>query len=710
MAVIGTIRNRFGTVLIVIVGVALAAFVLGDLFKARPQRHQVYLGEFGDEKITYADFDEELTRNVENTKRNQNKSALTPDELFNVKEQTWKELSDKILLSNEFDQIGMGVSSDELFDQIQGDDPHPWILQFFTDPETKQYDPEIVRNYLKGLSEMPQEQRVQWYGFEQSLKADHVKTKYKTLLTASFNIPDTFMTSKFIEQRTSANIRVIGISNSTIPDSLVSVSEEEMKAFYEENNSKYLRNEPTRDIDYVIFDVKPSADDRMKIREQVFNVFNDFKTAVNIASFVSTESDTPYDSTYKDPSKFPVSIASKLETIEVGDFIDPFVENETWYMAKLVDVQMRPDSMKASHILISYAGSRSSSPDVSRVKPVAESLADSLFSIVKNNPSKFDALVKEYSDDPSAATNNGDLGWFADGAMVPEFNEAVFKGDVGKFTMVESVFGYHIIRIDGKTDFNKKYRLAIVDRVIEPSQQTFQQVYAQASEFKVNATSQEVFDTLVDHYNLSKRNAPYLTPMRSRISGLAYPRAIVQWSFRDGVEVGSVSDIFTMEDQYIVAIVTKASEKGYVPFEDVRESVEPLLIKEKKIKMLADQLAETIKKAGSFEEIASMENLVIDTIPAVTFSMRSIGRFGQEDKLISKVFELEPGVVSSPIEGGNYAFVVVVDEKVDAPTNADVSFMERQLKSGFESAVRNDGYIQTLKDKTDFVDNRHMFY
>ena len=182
MALIGTIRKQSG-LLVIIVGVALAAFVLGDFLSPRSGRQQVNIAKVLGEEITYKQFDEKVEQSIETQKRNQNKESLTAEEIFNIKQQTYDQITQKILLDKEYMNLGIAVSADELFDQIQGENPHAYILQYFKDPETQKYDPELVRRYLKQLNEMDAASRTQWDVFVEAIKDDRLKTKYKNLIS-----------------------------------------------------------------------------------------------------------------------------------------------------------------------------------------------------------------------------------------------------------------------------------------------------------------------------------------------------------------------------------------------------------------------------------------------------------------------------------------------------------------------------------------------
>ena len=231
MAVIGTIRKQSG-LLIIIIGVALAAFVLGDFLKPRSSRAVVNVAEVLDEDISYSQFDARYEQNLEAQKRNQNKETLTSEEVFRLKQQTWDQLIEQIVLQNEYNKLGLVVSAEELFDQIQGDEPHSYILQYFKDPQTNEYNPELVRNYIKQLDQMDANSRSQWDVFVEAIKEDRIRSKYKSLISQAYFMPDTFMYYDFNDKKATAKIRLVGARYNTIDDSLVTVTDQDFQKYY----------------------------------------------------------------------------------------------------------------------------------------------------------------------------------------------------------------------------------------------------------------------------------------------------------------------------------------------------------------------------------------------------------------------------------------------------------------------------------------------
>ncbi len=708
MAVIGTIRKQSG-LLIIIVGVALAAFVLGDFLKPSSGRRAINIAQVLDEDISYTQFDSRYEQNLEAQKRNQNKESLSPEEIFRLKQQTWDQLIQQIVLDNEFNKLGLVVSADELFDQIQGDEPHSYILQYFKNPETNEYDPELVRNYIKQLDQMDATSRNQWDVFVEAIKEDRIRTKYKNLISKAYYMPDTFLYHDFSDKKTTAKIRLVSSRYNTIDDSLVTVTDKDFQKYYDDYKQNY-EQDASRDIDYVIFDIKPSSKDRKAIREDVFNIFEAFKTAENAPLFVNAESDNRYDSTFFKQGELPVRIDSVMFNSPAGTFYDPYIENNAWHMAKLVDVQFRPDSLKATHILIAYAGAMMAGESVTRTKDQASALADSLLNAVKSSPGNINSLAKNFSDDPSSTENEGDLGWFADGSMVYPFNQAVLAHDVGEFTLAESMFGFHVIKVTGKQEPVKKVRVAMVDVGINPSQETFQEIFTKASEFQGRSSDLDSFDTLATNMGLNKRSAPNLQAMGNRIAGLDYPRGIIQWTFIEGIDVNSVSPVFTIEDKYVVAIVTKVTEKGIPSLDEIKNFLEPLIIKDLKGDIMVERMKEIVNQTTDINQIADKLNSKVDTVENVTFNMRNISGYGNEANVLASVFTLESNVLSQPVKGNNAAFFVIVDEIKKPDEGEDYKIYERQLLMNFRAKVNNNSFTKTLEKEADIVDNRVDFY
>ena len=708
MALLGTIRKKSG-LLIIVIGVALAAFVLGDFFKPGNRRQMNYIGEINGEEIPAIEFNEKVEQNIKAIKQNQKKEQLTAAEVYSAKQTIWSELLKKIILGKEYEELGIVVTPDELFEQVQGETPHRYILQYFKDPETGEYDPQLVLNYLKQLDQLDQKSIEQWVIFEQAIKDDRIGQKYKNLVSKGYYVPKAFIPKENELNLRKAKLRIVASDVKSIPDSLVEITDNDYNKFYEENIHQY-EQEASRDIDYVIFDVKPSADDRRLISQDVHKVYRELinKPIEDVPNFVNLNSDNRYDSTFFKEGELSVRIDSIMFNSPLGAIVKPYVENNTYYVAKLMDVQHRPDSMKATHILVSHKELYGANEEITRTKEEAKIMADSLLEVVLAKPEKFEEIAVEISDDPSVLKNSGNLGWFADGTMLYPFNQAVLEGKKGDVSIVETRYGYHIIRIDDKLQPTKKVRVAIIDRAIEPSNQTYQNVYTEASKFAGESTTLDAFESSITEKKLNKRSADDVKEMQTTIPGLDNPRGIIRWSFFDRINLGDVSPIFDFENSYVIAAVSEVREKGTMPMEQAKERMETLVLNEKKTEMLLEKM--NAITSNDLYQIAKELDDKVDTINTINFYARNIPGFGRENDVIGEIFTLNEGEISKPIKGNGGTFIIQIDSIIAAKPIEDTLAIENRLKGRFKSRVDNNYVYRALEKKAEIVDNRLFFY
>jgi peptidyl-prolyl cis-trans isomerase D len=707
MAVIGTIRKH-SALAVILVGVAIAAFIVSDLFSGKRGggRNIPSVGTIAGEEITYADYNRRVEDNLEIQRANQNKENLTAQETFDIRQNTWTQYLNEIIMGKEYERLGITVTTEELYDLVQGPRPHNLIRQYFQDPATNQYNPEMVQNFLQNLDNMQPEVRKQWLNLEKYIKDDRQTQKYQALVSKGYYVPQAFAALDYSNKKKNAEIRYVAIRYTSINDNEVTLTDKDYEAYYEKNRHSY-EQEHSRDIDYVIFEVLPSAEDRLITRESAYKIYEEFRVASDVATFVNSTSDNRYDSTWYKKGQLPVILDSIVFSSPVGTFIPPYEDNNAWHMAKVMDMQARPDSMKAEHILVAYQGALRAAETITRTKEQAEKTADSIFNIVKTDKTKMQALAFQLSDDGSAKQNNGDLGWFADGAMIGAFNEAVLNGKVGDIVNVETSFGYHIVKITGKKDPVSKVRVAIIDRLIEPSSKTFQDIYVQASSFSGENNTQTKFETAVTNQGLNKRTATYLKEMGNTIPGIENPREIIRWAFFEGIEVGEVSPVFDVGGSYVVAVLTNIREKGAIPLEQMKENILSFVMNEKKAVMITEKIKNS---GGDIYQIARDFNTKVDTNLTLTFSARNIPGFGSEYQVIGKIFSMNEGEQSGPIEGNGGVFVVKLDRFYEPPQLADYKSNRDQLLSSFRSRMAGNPMFTALQKKANIEDNRLLFF
>ncbi len=706
MAAIGNIRKH-SVFLITIIGVALAAFILGDFLKKRP-RPSYNIGVIDGKEIPIQEFNKRVDENVELAKQNYKKKTLSSEENYSIRQNTWRQIVNQLVLGKEYDELGLVVSSDELFDQVQGNNPHAYIRKNFKDPKTGKYNPKLVIRYLQNMDRLDPVYKKQWIEIEKYIKNDRLLTKYKDLISKSYYLPESLAKRYYKESREKTKFRFIAYKYRTMPDSLIKLTDEDYKKYYDKNSYKY-KQEESRDIDYVIFDVKASAKDKEQIAKEVDEIYNEFKTVKDNGNYVNANSDTRYDSSFYKKGSLPHRIDSIMFHSKIGTIVPPYIENNTYHIAKLTDIQYRPDSIKASHILITYKGARVKK-NITRSKEQAKELADSLFKVIKRNPKKFDKLVETMSDYPNADKNKGNIGWFTDGNVnfYPFFNAGLHT-KVGHIKMVETRLGFHILKITDKPKPVKKVRVAIIDRSISPSNQTFQNIYIKASRFVAKNHTEEAFEKAFMNEKLNKRTAKRVKKMDDRIPGINYPREIIRWAYNKKTEKGDVSKVFDVQGKYVVAMLKEIHHKGIKPLEQIKDQIKPFVLREKKADMIISKMNDALNSTKDINKLALELNKKVDTLDVIDFASYNIPGYGREMNVIGSIFSLKKGELSKPIKGENAVFVVVVDDFTKVSDLNNYALYKNHFVNNFKSRVDREVY-KALEDKAEIKDNRIKFY
>ena len=704
MAAIGSIRKH-STLLVVVIGGALAAFVLGDFLK-RSHHRDVNAGMVNGTEITIMDFNNQVDKNIESIKKQQQRNSLTTDETFRVRQQTWDQMVRDILMKNEYKELGVEVTADEMFDLIQGKNPHPLIKKYFTDPNTGKFDRNRVLAFLQHYNELPQQTKDAWNSLEKYIKQDQLRQKFDALIAQAYYLPKELARDQYQNLNTKAKITYLAARYSDVPDSAVNVTESDYQSYYDAHKNEF-KTKKSRSLEYVVFNVLPSKKDIAKAKKAAEQTYDYFVKTERPRQFASGNTDKPYDTTWLKQGQLPSEMDSLMFHSKVGTVSKPYFQNNSFVMGRLLASQVRPDSMNVSHILIAYKGAYRATPAIDRTKAQAKKLADSLYQVLRRHPGKLKAFAKEYSDDPSVKKNDGELGWFADGQMISSFSNAVVKTSVGKFTIAETPFGFHIIKVNGKKDFARKVKVAVVTQDVVASNATYQNVFAKASQFVTNVKDLASFESLAhkDHYAL--REAPKVLETTYSIPGLESAREIVRWAFKDGTDKGQISNVFDMEDQYVVAVVTKEMSAGIPPMDKVKSTIRPFVINKAKGKYLAAKM-----KAynGNMSQLAKAMNLKPQEDDNLTFDSRNVNGFGMENKVIGTVFGMKQGEISKPIIGNAATFVVKLNSLTPAPKLPNYNQLVKEMGTAFAQRVFEDYPYIALKKASDVQDNRIKFY
>ncbi|MBR6093322.1 MAG: SurA N-terminal domain-containing protein [Bacteroidales bacterium] len=350
MAAIGKIRQHYG-ILVIIIGLALLAFVLGDLFKSTNKRRQTDVAVVNGEKITYQDFTNRAEQNIQYQKRMY--GNLSNDQAFSVRQQTLDQMIREIIMEDQYKALGLGVSKDELTDNFIGEKPNQYVLNSFKDQDGN-FDRDALISYINDVENgtYGPETREQWNNFVNAIEEDVMNTKYESLLKHAFYLPKKLADRYNDNKNLKRNAEVYAVRYTTIPDSTVVVTDQDNKKYYDTYKTKYP-TDAMRGIDYVVFDVKPSEADRASAKTFVENRKADFAQVENVAGYVANNSDSMIDEEWHKTTDYNADLEKAIVDHEVGFVYGPYEENEAFNIARIMGKEMRNDTLWAQVAVVS---------------------------------------------------------------------------------------------------------------------------------------------------------------------------------------------------------------------------------------------------------------------------------------------------------------------------------------------------------------------
>ncbi|HEY9885617.1 MAG TPA: SurA N-terminal domain-containing protein, partial [Vampirovibrionales bacterium] len=586
-----------GSVLIALIGLSILAFLLTDLLGPDSMLlgggRSNDVGEIAGETINLPEYQRKVEE-FKNNFRAGNGRTPTDQEMTSIRQQAWDFLIIEKAFQEQYDELGLEVTNEELVDMVQGDNISPIVRQNFTNPETGEFNKEQVVNIIRNIAQAPAEQQAQWYSFESSLVPARARTKYDELLGSSTYITTAEAQRAYQKENETAEVEYLYVNYSVIADSVVSPSDSELKSYYNDNKDKY-ETDATRTISYVSFELLPSGEDSTYIKEEIEELKSEFQKVEDDSSFARLNSDRSNSFRTYPVYQLPRILASNTNILKEGDVIGPYIEDGAYILYKTSEIyDDTVSSVKASHILIE-AEDDSDAADAKAKQEAREVLQKA------RSGQDFAELAKDYSDGPSA-TRGGDLGWFREGQMVDEFNEAVFaKSGAGVINdIIKTQYGYHVIKVtEEKT--SKTYKIATIYRDILPSESTRDNLYRKADLFAASNKNYAEFTASAEESDYSVRSSGKMTPNQRTIGNLGSARPIVRWAFTEASK-GKVSEVFETDSHFVVAVLTNETEKGTADFNEVKAIVS----RELKKKLQGEKIKEKLSGlSGSLNEIAA---------------------------------------------------------------------------------------------------------
>ena len=704
MATLQNIRNRGSLMIAIVIGLALGAFILGDMMKTGSnlmKPSEMKIAEIDGESVQYQDFQKKVDELSEFYKMNSQKSQIDESTWDQIREQVWQEYLLENIIGKSAEKLGLTVSSEELFDLVQGNNPHQIIQQIFKDPKTGQVDKSQVLKFLKSLDNANPQQKAYWLYIENQIKQDKLRTKYNDLVSKGLYVTSDEAKKSLEGKNKNANIQYVMLAYSSVSDNDAKVSDSDLKEYYNKHKDEF-KQEKTRKIEYVTFEVLPSAADNAATQKWITDSKQEFATVTDNKQYINVNSDVPFDASYYKKEELPAAIAEWAFNAQPGDFYGPYFENNEYKLTKVDQFKMLPDSVQASHILIN--------PQTIGSPEKAKALIDSLKRNIELGGNFAEAAMK-YSEDQGSKLKGGDLGWFKRKQMVPEFEEAAFSGEVNKLYIVTTRFGYHLIKPTKKGKETNQVRIATLARKVEPSTETYQKVYSETSKFASENQTADAFYKAISAQKLDKKIAD-LKENDQQVPGLDASRQLVKAAFNG--EKGKIlvnnekSTIFEFGNKFVIGCLTEATEAGPSSFEEAKTKVELAVRKDKKAEILASKLKSAASGQSDLASIASKLSTDVKVASNINFSSYSIPSLGAEPAVIGTVCFIPEGKISEPVQGNNGVYLTKVTSFTNA-ANADVKGEKSRLAQAMN--YRASGQVlESLKKVVDIVDRRSKFY
>jgi peptidyl-prolyl cis-trans isomerase D len=699
MALIGTIRKN-GWILIALMVLALGGFLLME-YMSNSQRNTQgdinTLARVNGKEIKRSDFENYQNIIYGNTQSDPNQ----------VRSAVWDFFLEKTLMDREAEKMGVGIGKEELTDLQFGANLSPVIVQRFSDPATRQVQRATLQSVKTQIDEgnfTDERNRVYWKTMVDEIIKDRKQTKVMNLISKGLYTPAWQAEMAFRENNERIDYCYVRLGYDKVTEDEAKPTDEDYKNILKENPHLFDKEEETRLVDYLVMDVIPSGADTAAARETVANLLDGFRTATNDSAYVALNKGT-FEDLYKGKSALPPIVADTLLRLPVGTVIGPYLDGDTWNIAKILDRKTLPDSVRARHILIQGQS------------PASEKTVDSLINLITSKRVSFDTLARRHGTD-GTAVKGGDLGYFANGAMVPEFNNLAFvTGEQGKTYKVMTQFGWHVMEITGKkfVKSESSVKAAYISQRVEPSKNTQQAIKDRAVALIQKSK------TLAD---LNKATTEANTPLQSSLALKANDyqmgpfvgndaRNIVQWAFNEETEVNDVSgEVFAIRDaaggffdsKYIVLALKSIAPAGTPTLAALKTNPEAeMLVKNRK---KGEVLAAKIKgNSSDLAALAAQWQTKVDTARNTSFMQG-----GGEPRLTGTVFRLNKGEVSPPIIGANAVFVASpLTDKPQMQLPPDLTMFRRQVSSSAKSQVTIN-LLSSMKKRAKTEDFRSKFF
>lgn len=633
------------------------------------------------------------------------------DDILQARQQIWDYFVESALVNKEAEKLGLGVGKEELDDLQFGTNLSPIIQQRFAgqDGQPNRATLSNIKSAIEGGTFTDPTNVAYWNVQQKEVIKDRLQAKLVSLATKGVYTPTWQAEMTFKENNQRLSFNYVRIPYDKVSDKDATLTDADYEAYLKDNPRLHDQLVENRTIEYVTFDVFPTSSDSAAAYEAVVKMLTGLREAENDSVYVVSNYGV-VEPNYRKKDALPASVADSLMSAPIGTIIGPYQDQGAWAVAKVLGRKAIPDSVKARHILIREAS------------PASEKKIDSLLAILKTKTVPFDTLARQNSQDTGSGLKGGDLGWFAEGAMVPEFNKVCFyDGEQGEYYKVATQFGWHLIEITGKKFLKSDagVRAAYLRQAIEPSSETQLRAKDKALDMIQKAKTRKDLADLANKQNIAVQTTPPLAASDFAVGILSGPevREIIRWAFDPETDAEAVcKDVFAFRDpkggyfdhQYLVAALKSIIPKGKATVASLKG--QPRVETEVRNRKKAEILKGKLKNAGNLDALASEWGVPVDTAAMATMLQTFLPTGGSEPRVVGTAFGLGKGKMSAPIAGTSGVYVIQVTSDIpQVPLPPDFTLFRRQASSSAIANIRMN-LISNWKQRKDVQDNRSRFF